>query len=28
LKYMGFTFIRKHPDWGPESRLFYEFVRI
>jgi len=28
LKYMGFTFIRKHPNWGPESRLFYEFVRI
>ena len=28
LRYMGFTFIRKHPNWGPEGRLFYEFVRI
>ena len=28
LQWMGFTFIQKHPEWGPESRLFYEFVRI
>lgn len=28
LKWMGFTFIRKHPQWGPEARPFYEFVRI
>lgn len=28
LQWMGFTFIQKHPEWGPEGRLFYEFVRI
>ncbi len=28
LQWMGFTFIRKHPQWGPEARPFYEFVRI
>ena len=28
IRWMGFTFIRKHPQWGPEGRLFYEFVRI
>ena len=28
IQWMGFTFIRKHPQWGPEGRLFYEFVRI
>jgi len=28
LRYMGFTFICKHPNWGPEGRLFYEFVRV
>jgi hypothetical protein len=28
IQWMGFTFIRKHPEWGPESRLFYEFVGI
>jgi len=28
LQWMGFTFIQKHPQWGPEGRLFYEFVRI
>ena len=28
LRWMGFTFIKKHPQWGPERRMFYEFVRI
>ena len=28
LRYMGFTFVAKHPEWGAERRLFYEFVRI
>ena len=28
LRWMGFTFIQKHSEWGPERRLFYEFVRI
>ncbi len=28
LHWMGFTFINKLSDWGPESRPFYEFVRI
>ena len=28
LQWMGFTFIKKYPQWGPESRLFYEFVRV
>ena len=28
LQWMGFIFIRKHPQWGAEERLFYEFVRI
>ena len=28
LKWMGFTFIKKHEHWGVERRLFYEFVRI
>ena len=28
IQWMGFTFIQKHPNWGPEGRLFYEFVRI
>ena len=28
LQWMGFTFIKKHSEYGPESRLFYEFVRI
>ena len=28
LKWMGFTFINKHSEWGPENRPFYEFVRI
>ena len=28
IQWMGFTFIREHPQWGPESRLFYEFVKI
>ena len=28
LKWMGFTFIKKHEQWGVEKRLFYEFVRI
>ena len=28
LKWMGFTFINKHENYGAEKRLFYEFVRI
>ena len=28
IRWMGFTFIHKHSEWGPESRLFYEFVGI
>jgi hypothetical protein len=28
LKWMGFTFIKKHEHWGYEQRPFYEFVRI
>ena len=28
IQWLGFTFIREHPQWGPESRLFYEFVKI
>lgn len=28
LHWMGFTFINKHPNYGAEKRLFYEFVRI
>ena len=28
LKWMGFTFINKHTDYGAEKRLFYEFLRI
>lgn len=28
LQHMGFTFVAKHPEWGVERRLFYEFVRI
>jgi len=28
IRWMGFTFIKKHPQWGPEHRMFYEFVRI
>jgi len=28
LKWMGFTFIKKHENYGAEKRLFYEFVRI
>jgi len=28
IQWLGFTFIKKHLHWGPESRLFYEFVRI
>ena len=28
IQWMGFTFIREHPQWGPESRGFYEFVKI
>ena len=28
LQWMGFTFIKKHSEYGPEGRLFYEFVRI
>lgn len=28
LKWMGFTFIKKHERWGFEQRPFHEFVRI
>lgn len=28
LKWLGFTFIRRHPHWGFEQRPFIEFVRI
>ena len=28
LKWLGFTIINKHYDYGYEKRLFYEFVRI
>jgi hypothetical protein len=28
IQWLGFTFIHKHPQWGPEGRLFYEFVKI
>ena len=28
LKWMGFTFIKRHEEWGAEKRPFYEFVRI
>ena len=28
IDWLGFTFIKKHLNWGPESRMFYEFVRI
>lgn len=28
LKWMGFTFINKHENYGAEGRPFYEFVRI
>jgi len=28
LKWMGFTFINKHQQYGKERRLFYEFVKI
>ena len=28
IRHMGFTFLAKHAEWGPERRLFYEFVRI
>ena len=28
LKWLRFTFIRAIPNYGPEKRLFYEFVRI
>ena len=28
IKHMGFTFVAEHAEWGPEKRLFYEFVRI
>ena len=28
IQWLGFTFIKKHLHWGPEKRLFYEFVRI
>ena len=28
LKWMGFTFINKHQQYGIERRLFYEFVKI
>jgi hypothetical protein len=28
LRWMGFTFIKSHPKYGTESRLFLEFVRI
>ena len=28
IDWLGFTFIKKHLHWGPEGRMFYEFVRI
>ena len=28
IDWLGFTFIKKHLNWGPESQMFYEFVRI
>lgn len=28
LQWLGFTFIAEHSDYGPERRLFLEFVRI
>ena len=28
LRWMGFTFINQHNDFGPQQRTFYEFVRI
>lgn len=28
LRWMGFTFIASHPNYGTEGRLFHEFVRI
>lgn len=28
LQWLGFQFIRDIPDYGPEQRLFYEFVRL
>ena len=28
LRWMGFTFIKSHPQYGTEGRLFLEFVRI
>jgi len=28
LRWMGFTFIRRHPEYGHEQRPFLEFVRI
>ena len=28
LKWMGFTFITKHENYGAEGRLFYEFLRM
>ena len=28
LRWMGFSFINKHEQWGFEQRPFYEFVRI
>jgi len=28
LRWLGFTFINRHPHWGTEKRPFLEFVRI
>ena len=28
IDWLGFTFIKKHLNWGPEQQMFYEFVRI
>ena len=28
ISWLGFTFIKKHLNWGPERQMFYEFVRI
>jgi len=28
LQWLGFTFIRRHPEWGFERRPFLEFVRL
>ena len=28
IDWLGFTFIKKHLNWGPERQMFYEFVRI